>query len=154
MHGRRRHVHTHPRLVIRDGDSVEARGNLTGVVQGTTVSGTILGRDSKGDGRGRLVANFSATLGDGTLALAAGTGSAANAAVVFGGTGCGKNGAVTGTVTAVTSASITVDTGSGTVSCTLTAEQSARLSRRIEAGDRVRVVCNAEGKLLRIRLKE
>lgn len=143
-------------VAIRDGDSVEARGTLTGVVEGTTVSGTILGRDSKGEDRGRLIANFSATLGDGTLALTAGSGSAANSAIVFGGTGCGKksNGAVTGTVKAITATSITVDTGTGEVTCTLTAEQAARLSRRIEAGDKVSMTCDSAAKLLRIRLKE
>lgn len=59
-----------------------------------------------------------------------------------------------GEVTEITSTSITVKTEDGQVSCTLTAEQSARLSDRVKAGDKVDLSCNAEGKLLKIRLKE
>lgn len=145
----------HGQVVIRDGDSLEARGTLVGVVDGSTVSGTIAGRDRKGEDRGRLIANFSATLGDRTLALTAGSGSAANSAIVFGGTGCEKsNGAVTGEVTAITSTSITVKTENGEVSCTLTAEQAARLSDRLEVGQKVAIACTAEGKLIKIGRKK
>lgn len=59
-----------------------------------------------------------------------------------------------GEVTAITSTSVTVKTNSGDVSCTLTAEQAARLADRVEVGDKVTVACTAEGKLLKIRLKE
>lgn len=143
-------------VVIRDGDSLEAKAHLTGVIEGTTVSGTLVGRDRKGEDRGRLIANFSATLGDGTLALTAGSGSAANSAIVFGGTGCGResSGAVTGEVSAITSTSITVKTENGDVSCSLTAEQAARLSDRLEVGDKVALACNAEGKLVKIGRKK
>lgn len=65
-----------------------------------------------------------------------------------------RNHAVRGEVTEITSTSITVKTEDGQVSCTLTAEQSARLSDRVKAGDKVDLSCNAEGKLLKIRLKE
>lgn len=59
-----------------------------------------------------------------------------------------------GEVTEITSTSITVKTEDGQVSCTLTAEQAARLDDHVDVGDQVSVICNAEGKLLKIRLKE
>jgi hypothetical protein len=38
----------------------------------------------------------------------------------------------------------------GNVTCSLTAEQAARLDDRIEVGDRVSIRCDADAKLVRI----
>lgn len=134
------------RLFIRDGDRLEARASLAGVVEGGTLTGILRGRDSRGEDRGYLLANFSGTLSAGSLSLEAGSGSAANAAIVFGGTGCGAKPATTrvdarGEVSALGETSIVVSTDSGTITCSLTSEQAARLARTVKVGDRVRVRC-------------
>lgn len=139
-------------LQLRSGDSLQAKAHLVGVIKGGTLSGVLTGRDVRGSDRGHLVANFSATLGSGSIALTAGDGSAANDAVLFGGTGCGEStisGAL-GTVSAISSTSVTVTTSGGSVTCSLTAEQAAKLADRIHVGDRVSIRCDAAAKLVKI----
>ncbi|MEX0673779.1 MAG: hypothetical protein WD067_03335 [Gaiellaceae bacterium] len=140
-------------LHLRGEDSLEAKAGLVGVIEGGTLSGVLAGRDVRGTDRGKLIANFSATLSTGAIALSAGSGAADNDAVLFGGTGCGEkstsSGAL-GTVSVLTSTSITVTTSGGAVTCSLTSEQAAKLSDRIEVGDRVSIRCDADGKLVKI----
>jgi hypothetical protein len=143
----------HGWLRLRGGDSLEAKAHLVGVIDGSTLSGVLTGRDVRGSDRGRLVANFSASLATGSIVLTAGSGSAENDAVVFGGTGCGDRRTISGalgTLSALTATSLTVTTSGGSVTCSLTAEQTARLADRIEVGDRVSIRCDADGKLVRI----
>lgn len=138
-------------LHLRGDDSLEAKARLVGTVKGSTISGVLIGRDVRGEDRGKLIANFSATLGTGSISLNAGSGAAENDAVLYGGAGCEKQrltGAL-GTVKTITSTSITVATSGGDVTCSLTAEQAARLGR-LEAGDRVAIRCDADGKLVKI----
>lgn len=133
-------------------DRLEAKANLVGTIEGSTLTGVLRGRDVRGADRGRLIANFSATLGTGTIALTAGGGAADNDAVLFGGRGCGRvllSGAL-GTVSAISATSITVTTSGGSVTCSLTAEQAARLAGRIVVGHRVSIRCDADAKLVRI----
>jgi hypothetical protein len=139
-------------VAIRKDDQLQAKANLVGVVDGGSLTGVLTGRDVRGEDRGRLIANYAATLGAGTLALTAGDGSAANEAIVFGGTGCERRttSGATGDVSAISSTSITVATSGGNVTCSLSAEQGARLADRIEVGDRVTISCDADGKLVRL----
>jgi hypothetical protein len=140
-------------LHVRSDDSLQAKAHLVGVIEGSTLSGVLIGRDVRGSDRGRLIANFSATLGAGSIALTAGSGTADNDAVLFGGTGCGLHSVLTGalgTVSAISATSITVATSGGNVTCSLTAEQAARLAERIKVGDRVSIRCDADAKLVRI----
>lgn len=141
-------------VVVRDGDRLEAKANLAGVVDGGTLTGLLNGRDTRGEDRGHLLANFSGTLSAGSLSLEAGSGSAANAALVFGGTGCGAKATTTrvdarGDVAVLNETSIVVRTESGDITCSLTSEQAARLSRDLKVGDRVQVRCTG-GKLVRV----
>lgn len=140
-------------LHLRSDDSLQAKARLVGVIEGGTLTGVLVGHDVRGSDRGRLIANFSATLGAGSIALTAGSGTADNDAVLFGGTGCGHHSVLTGalgTVSAISATSITVATSGGNVTCSLTAEQAARLADRIEVGDRVSIRCDADAKLVRI----
>lgn len=145
----------HGTVAIRADDRLQAKANLRGVVAGGELTGLLSGRDVRGEDRGQLLANFSATLGDGTLTLTAGSGSAANSAVIFGGPGCEKPererpGAASGEVTAFSASSITVTVGGTSVTCSLTEAQAAKLDGKIEVGDRVKIVCNADGELVRV----
>lgn len=140
-------------LRLRSGGSLQAKANLVGVIEGGTLSGVLVGHDVRGTDRGKLIANFSATLTTGAIALSAGSGAADNDAVLFGGTGCGSKSTISGAlgaVSAITSTSITVTTSGGSVTCSLTAEQAARLAERIDVGDRVSIRCDADGKLVKI----
>lgn len=141
-------------LFVRDGDRLEARAHLAGVFDGGTLTGILNGRDRRGEDRGGLLANFSGTLSGSSLSLAVGSGSAANAAIVFGGTGCGAKAAASrvdarGEVVALSDTSITVRTDSGNITCSLTSGQAARLAGNVEVGDRVQVRCVA-GKLVKL----
>ncbi len=141
-------------LVIRSGDGREARAHLAGVVDGSTLTGLLSGRDTRGADRGHLLANFSGTLSGGALSLEAGTGSAGNAAVVFGGTGCNAKARATrvdarGELSALSATAIVVKTESGDITCSLTAAQAARLARDYAVGNRVQVRCIG-GKLVKI----
>ena len=143
----------HGSFHVRSDDSLQAKAHLTGVIKGSTLTGVLVGRDVRGSDRGRLIANFSATLATGSIALTAGSGSADNDAVLFGGTGCGRHDTLTGalgTVTLLTATSITVATSGGNVTCSLTAEQALKLAERIEVGDRVSIRCDAAAKLVKI----
>jgi hypothetical protein len=140
-------------LRLRSGGSLQAKANLVGVIEGGTLSGVLVGHDVRGTDRGKVIANFSATLTTGAIALSAGSGAADNDAVLFGGTGCGSKSTISGAlgaVSAITSTSITVTTSGGSVTCSLTAEQAARLAERIDVGDRVSIRCDADGKLVKI----
>jgi hypothetical protein len=140
-------------LHLRDDDSLEAKAGLVGVIEGGTLTGVLTGRDVHGTDRGKLIANFSATLSTGAIALTAGSGAADNDAVLFGGTGCGEKSTISGalgTVSVLTSTSITVATSGGAVTCSLTSEQAAKLADRLEVGDRVSIRCDADGKLVKI----
>ncbi|MEX2210912.1 MAG: hypothetical protein WD689_04030 [Gaiellaceae bacterium] len=139
-------------IAFRGDDQLQAKGNLVGVVDGDTITGVVTGRDVRGEDRGALIANYSATLGTGTLSLTAGDGSAANEAILFGGTGCERRttSGATGQVSAISTTSVTVATSGGNVTCSLSAEQGARLADRIEVGDRVRITCDADGKLVKL----
>ena len=134
-------------------DRLEAKANLVGTIKGATLTGVLRGHDVRGADRGRLIANFSATLGTGTIALTAGSGAADNDAVLFGGKGCGARPVLTGalgTVSAISATAITVTTSGGSVTCSLTAEQAARLAGRILVGHRVSIRCDADAKLVKI----
>lgn len=140
-------------LHVRSDDSLQAKAHLTGVIKGATLTGVLVGRDVRGSDRGRLIANFSATLATGSIALSTGAGSADNDAVLFGGSGCGRHSVLTGalgTVSAISSTSITVATSGGNVTCSLTTEQAARVDDRIEVGDRVSIRCDTDAKLVKI----
>lgn len=142
------------RLLVRNGDRLEAKANLAGVFEGGTLTGILTGRDRRGEDRGHLLANFSGTLSGGSLSLTAGSGSAANAAIVFGGTGCGAKAFTTrvdarGELSALSATSLTVKTESGDITCSLTTAQATRLARDVEVGDRVRVRC-VGGKLVKL----
>jgi len=133
--------------------SLEAKAHLVGVIKGGTLSGVLTGRDVRGTDRGRLIANFSATLSTGAIALTAGSGAADNDAVLFGGAGCNSKSTISGAlglVSALTSTSISVTTSGGTVTCSLTSEQATKLDHRIDVGDRVSIRCDAAGKLVKI----
>ena len=81
------------KLVVRSGDETKAHANLVGVLNGsngTTVNGFLTGRIRDG---GALLANFSGTLNGSSFSGQLGGGSAANSAIVFGGTGCVREGA-------------------------------------------------------------
>jgi hypothetical protein len=140
-------------LRLHSGGSLQAKAHLVGVIEGGTLSGVLTGRDARGSDRGRLVANFSASLATGSISLTAGSGSADNDAVVFGGTGCGERRTISGalgTLSALTVTSLTVTTSGGSVTCTLTAEQAARIAVRFDVGNRVSIRCDAGAKLVRI----
>ena len=70
------------------GNALKAKTHFTAVLDGTSVSGFLNGRAH--DAKATLLANFSATLGSNTLNGQLGGGSAANTAILYGGTGCAK----------------------------------------------------------------
>jgi hypothetical protein len=159
----------------RDDEEGKGGARLHAVNDNGTLHGVVIGGVRQQ--RAHLVATFTADFAaagftNGKL----GTGSAGdNTGAVWAGKKCAEEGATTaargkrqgsregkregsrtagGEVTEITETSITVKTEDGQVSCTLTAEQAAHLSDRVKAGDKVDLSCNAEGKLLKIRLKE
>jgi hypothetical protein len=154
-------------------DEEEGKGNarLHAVNDNGTLHGVVIGNVRQQ--RAHLVATFTADFAAAGLTNGKlGTGAAGdNTGAVWAKKKCAEEGATTaargkregrregkrtsdGEVTAITETSITVKTEDGEISCTLTAEQAARLSDQVKAGDKVDLSCNAEGKLLKIRLKE
>jgi hypothetical protein len=155
----------------RDDEEGKGGASLHAVNENGTLHGVVIG--GLREPGAHLVATFTADFAAaGFTNGKVGTGGAGdNTGAVWAKKKCAEEGATTaargkregkregkrtsgGEVTEITDTSITVKTEDGEVSCTLTAEQSARLSDRVKAGDKVALNCSAEGKLLKIRLKE
>lgn len=162
-------------LSIRDAESdkLMLRAKVHGTVTGSDFNGWLSGKVVQDGKRGRLAANFTGTVGGNSVAINVGT-AGANPGVIFGGAGCRKASGdderrsgdderksgdrrtndARGEITALTDTSITVKAENGdALTCTLTAEQKARLDREhVAVGDKAAVSCTSDGKVVAVKL--
>jgi hypothetical protein len=75
-------------LVVRSNNEVQVVARVTGVIEGSTLSGFATGRLANGNTRGALLGTFEATRNNGSVAMRLGANTVPGAAIVFGGTGC------------------------------------------------------------------